>query len=129
MLPFLKKYSTLLSVVFLLAIFISLSLFPSATPVLGIVFLLFSLAIAISSIFKKHKQAENPRPKIAKDILILILTLLLIIFLGGLAGMFANHYASLRFGAVVGLVTAMAVSFVVGYFVKKGVGKIIKSNP
>jgi len=80
--------------------------------------LLFSLAIAISSIFKKHKQAENPRPKIAKDILILVITLLLIIFLGGLAGIFANQYANPRF------VSAIAASLAVGYLVKMGAGKL-----
>ena len=97
---------------------------PSATPVLGIVLLLFSLAMAISSIFKKYKQAESPRLKIAKDVLIFVVTFLLIIFLGGLAGMFVNYYASLRFGAVVGFVSAIAASFVVGYFVRLGIGKL-----
>jgi hypothetical protein len=92
--------------------------------VLGIVFLLFSLAIAISSIFKKHKQAENPRLKIAKDVLMLVITLLFIIFLGGLTGMFANYYASLRFGAVWGIVSALAASFVVGYLVRWGVRQV-----
>jgi hypothetical protein len=102
----------------------SMWLLPSATPILGIGMLLFSLAIAISSIFKKHKQTENSHSKIAKDVLILVTTLLLIIFLGGLAGMFANYYASPRFGAVVGFVSAIAVSFVVGYWVRWGIGKL-----
>jgi len=38
--------------------------------------------------------------------------------------MFANYYASLRFGAVVGAISAIAASFVVGYFVRRGVGKL-----
>jgi hypothetical protein len=119
----LKRYSTPLSVAFLLVIFISLVLHSLATPALGIAFLLFSLALSIHAIFEKYKQTENPRPKVAKDVLILVVTLLLIIFLGGLAGLFANYYASQRFGTIVGFVTAMAASFVVGYFVKKGVRK------
>jgi len=124
MLPFLQKHSLLFSALILLTI-ISASLFlPAAAPALGITMLLFSLAMAISSIFKKHKGTENSRPKIAKDILILVATILLITFLGGLTGMFANYYASLRFGAVAGFVSAIAASFVVGYFVKKGVGKL-----
>jgi O-antigen/teichoic acid export membrane protein len=102
----------------------SIWLYPPATPVLGIAFLLFSLAMAISSIFKKHKQAENPRAKIARDVLILVITLLLIIFLSGLAGMFANQYASPRFGAVAGFVFAILASFAVGYAVRWGVGKL-----
>ena len=104
----------------------SMRLLPSVTPVLGIVLLLFSLAMAISSIFKKHKTSENPHLKIAKDILILVTTLLLIIFLGGLAGLFANQYTNPRFGAVVGFVSAIAASFAVGYFVKKGMGKLVR---
>jgi drug/metabolite transporter (DMT)-like permease len=86
--------------------------------------LLFSLAIAVRYIFERHKYSENPRPKIAKDILILVITLLLIIFLGGLAGLFANQYASPRFGAVVGFVSAIAASLAVGYLVKMGAKKI-----
>ena len=104
----------------------SMWLFPSATFALGITFLLFNVATAISSIFKKHKPAENPRPKIAKDIFILVVTLLLIIFLGGLAGMFANYYASSHFGGVAGFVAAIIASLVVGYLVKTGVVKIFK---
>lgn len=119
-----KNNKVILSLLLFIALIGSMWLLPSATPAFGISFLLFSLAIAVSSVFKKHKQVENPRSKIAKDILILVLTLLLIIFLGGLAGIFANYYASLRFGAVVGFVAAMAASFAVGYFVKKGVGKL-----
>jgi drug/metabolite transporter (DMT)-like permease len=86
--------------------------------------LLFSLAIAVRYIFERHKYSENPRPKIAKDILILILTLLIITFLSGLAGMFANHYASPRFGAVAGFVSAIAASLAVGYLVKMGARKL-----
>jgi hypothetical protein len=86
----------------------------------------FSLSMAVSSIFKKHGQAENPRPKIAKDVFILIITLLLIIFLGGLAGMYANYYASPRFGVVAGFISAIGASFAVGYLVNRGVGKLLK---
>ena len=104
----------------------SMWLFPAGTFALGIIFLFFSLATAISSIFKKHKGTENSRSKIAKDVLILVITLLLIIFLGGLAGMFANYYASLHFGGVAGFVAAIVASLVVGYLVKTGVVKIFK---
>ena len=104
----------------------SMWLFPTATPALGITLLLFILAIATSSIFKKHEQAENPRPKIAKDILILVITLLLILFLGGLVGMYANYYASPRFGVIAGFVSAIAASFAVGYLVKKGLEMVVR---
>jgi heme/copper-type cytochrome/quinol oxidase subunit 2 len=91
---------------------------------ISLLIFLFSLAISVRYIFKKHKHSENFRVKIAKDILILVITLLLIIFLGGLAGLFANQYASPRFGAVVGFVSAIAASLAVGYLVKMGAKKI-----
>lgn len=119
-----KKYLYILPIPLLLFTLLSLWYFPYATPALGIASLLFSLAIAILFIFEKHKQAENPHSKITKDILVLIFTLLLIIFLSGLAGMFANHYVSLRFGAVAGFVSAILVSFAVGFAVRWGVGKL-----
>jgi hypothetical protein len=120
----LKKYSVVIMLFLLVAVVISIGQALPLVWILGIVLLFFILGMALSSIFEKHKQAENPRPKIAKDVLILVLTFLAIIFLGGLAGMFANHYASPRFGTVAGFVSALAASFVVGYLVKKGVGKV-----
>lgn len=105
----------------------SIWLFLSVTPVLSILFLLISLTMAVSLIFKKHKASENPHSKIAKDVLILVITILLIIFFSGLAGLIANSYASSRFGAVVGFVAAIIASFLVGYMIKTGMGKFIKS--
>jgi L-cystine uptake protein TcyP (sodium:dicarboxylate symporter family) len=120
----LKKYSVVIALFLLIAIIISSWQSPALAGILSVVLFLFILGIAILSIFEKHKQAENPRPRIAKDILILVFTLLLIIFLGGLMGLFANYYASLRFGTIAGFVSAIAASFVVGYFVWWGVGKL-----
>jgi F0F1-type ATP synthase assembly protein I len=111
---------------FLIILIGSMWQFPSAGPALSIVFLLFTLSMAVSSIFKKHKTSDNPRSKIAKDVLILVVTLLLIIFLGGLAGLIANYYARPRFGIAVGFISAIVVSFLVGYLVNKGAGKIFK---
>ncbi len=67
----------ILTLLLFIALIGSMWLLPSTAPVLGIVVLLFSLAIAISSIFKKYKQTENSRSQIAKDVLILVTTLLL----------------------------------------------------
>jgi hypothetical protein len=110
--------------IFLIILIGTMWQFPFASPILSIILVLFTLAIAISSIFKKHNQTENPRLKIAKDVLMLVFTLLLIIFLGGLAGMFANQYASPRFGAVGGFVSAILASFAVGYAVRWGMGQV-----
>jgi polyferredoxin len=67
---------------------------------------------------------QNPLPKIAKDVLILVVTMLLILFFGSPAWMFANYYVSPRFGVVAGFVCAVAASLAVGYLVNRGVGKI-----
>jgi amino acid transporter len=109
---------------FFVALVVSLWLYPLTTPVLGTFLLLFTLAISVWAIFKKHKRTEKPRLKIAKDILTLVATILLITLLGGLAGMSANYYASLRFGVVWGVISALVASFVVGYLVRWGVGKL-----
>jgi pilus assembly protein TadC len=84
--------------------------------------------ISVYLIFQKHKQTDRARIKIAKDILIFITTFLLIAFLGGLAGLFANFYVSNLFGAMVGFVCAMVASIVVGYFVKKFLANVISFN-
>jgi len=128
MIPFLQKHSLPISVLLLLSI-AGMSLYsPSAAPMLGITALLFSLAVSIHSIFQKHKQAENSRAKIIKDVLILVFTLLLIIFLGGLAGLCAAQYAgSQGWGMTAGFVLAMLASFAVGYAVHRVAGKITKA--
>jgi len=119
-----QKYLPTISISLLVVTLLLLAFSPTISPKLGIVSLLVSLSLSIHAIFQTHKGTENSRPKIAKDILILVATILLITFLGGLTGMLTNYYTSLRFGVVVGFVSAIAASFVVGYFVKKGVGKL-----
>lgn len=116
----LKKTFSSIAIIFLLFALSSLWLFPTTTPALGIASLLFSLAISIHAIFEKHKGTENPRSKIAKDTLVLILTLLLMAFLGGIAAMLANVQVGMRWGEVAGLISAIAASFVVGYLVRTG---------
>jgi hypothetical protein len=54
-----------------------------------------------------------------------VLTLLIVIFFGGVAAMLANTYVSPSFGAVAGLISALCVSLVIGYVVKKGMGRFI----
>jgi len=63
-------------------------------------------------------------PKIAKDALVLILTLLVIAFRSRIVAMLVNSYISLSFGVVAGFVCAIAASFAVGYLVKEGMGRL-----
>jgi hypothetical protein len=121
-----KKYLAPLNLLLLIATFLSLWLHPPSTLALAVLTLLFNLGTAIYSIFDKHKGSENSKPKIARELLILMVTLLLIVFLGGLAGLFANSYFSPRFGETIGLFSALVASFVLGYLVKKSIGRIVR---
>lgn len=116
-----KKYLPLLPILLLLAVLLSLWLYPSSALWLWMASLLSSLALGIHAIFENHKGAGNPRAGILKDTLLLTLSLLLIIFLGGLAGMFANYHASLLLGNTAGLLVAVAASFLAGYLVRMGI--------
>lgn len=116
----------LIALLLLVAMLFSIWRLPTLMPVLGVLFLLLSLAISVSSILKKHKNAENPYRKITKDILILFITLLLVTALGGIAGMYANQYVSLQFGIIAGILSALVASFAVGYLVRWGMGMVAK---
>lgn len=121
-----NKLFPIIFIVLLLFTISFLWFYPTVTPILGTVMLLFSLAIGIYTIFQKYKESENPRFKIGKDTLILVFTILLISFLGGVAGLFTNFYISNLFGAMAGFVCAMLAGIVVGYFVRWGTGKLIR---
>ncbi|MBK7448111.1 MAG: hypothetical protein IPJ47_01300 [Anaerolineales bacterium] len=56
----------------------------------------------------------------------MLLTLVIIFFLGGIASMLANAQVGMRWGTVAGLVSAIAASFVVGYLVRVGMGRVIR---
>lgn len=114
-----------IALLFLIILIGSMWLVPVATPTLSILFLLFSLGVAISAIFKKHKGTEGAGAKIITDILILIGTLALIIVLGGLAGLLVNYYAHPYLGPLAGFLLAILASLFVGYVVKKAITKLI----
>ena len=139
MIPFLKKHSLLLSALLLLTIFIVCLFLPSAIPALGVICFLFTLTIAIAFIIEKHKSAhlqgditrEAMRRKITKDILILVITLVLAVLLGGVVSQLAASYAGASvevrwrgLGMIVGFVAAILASFAVGFAVRWGVGKL-----
>jgi len=114
-----KKYLQIISISLLVVTLLSLVFYPALSTALGIIALLFSLALSTYAIFEKHKGTEHIRPKILKEAGVVVFTLLIIIFLGGLAAMLTNFYVSLSFGEVVGLVSALGVSLVIGYVIKK----------
>ncbi len=126
MLLIIKKYSGIIFLLLVLTVFWSALFSPAIAPVLVIAAILFSLVISISSILEKHKGTENQRQKIGADILILIVVLVLALLLGGWSGLWAGKQAEGQFGAVIGVLCALTVSFAVGYLVQKGMRKLVK---
>ena len=119
-----QKYLSIISVLLLLAALLTIWLSPAISPALGMISLLFSLALFIHAIFEKHKGTENARPKILKEMGVMVLTLITIIFLGGIVALLANFYVRASFGEVVGLVSALGASLIIGYVVKKGIVRL-----
>ena len=108
-------------VLFLIAL-ISVWVIPTFAYIFVLISLLFSLALSTYTIHNKHKGTEHARAKILKEVGVMILTLVIVLFLGGTAAMLANYQVGIRLGEVAGLVSAIGASFVVGYFVRKGIG-------
>ena len=130
-----QKHLSFLLILLLLATLLSLWFYPVFTSALGLMTLLSSIAMSIQSIFEKHRQAENSRPKITREIVILLLTLLLVVIVGGIVGLFAGRYAGAYvesrwqgFGMAAGLASAISVSFAIGYAVRWGVGSLAVEN-
>jgi cytochrome bd-type quinol oxidase subunit 2 len=124
----LKKYLPLIVFLpLLVGIFWSTLFSSSMTLFFIIATILFSLAISIYFILEKHRGAENRRQKITRDVLILIVMFTSVILIGGWAGLWVGQQAEGRFGAVVGVMAALAVSFAAGYLVRKGMRKLIGS--
>jgi len=127
----LQKYSLLLSVLLLLAIFGMALFYPVALPALGVICILFAFATGAAFIIEKHKGHELMRRKVTKDILVLAITLLLAILLGGMVSQSAANvtgaYVEVRWrgaGMAAGFIAAIFVSFAVGYAVRWGMGKL-----
>jgi hypothetical protein len=131
---FLQKYSLLLSTLLLLAIFAASLFLPSALPALGVICFLLAFVTGAAFIIERHKGHELMRRKVTRDILVLAITLLLAILLGGMASRFAANvtgaYVEVRWlgvGRLARLVSAIVVSFTVGYAVNRAAGKITRT--
>ena len=121
-----KKFIPLFSIFLLLAALLSPWLFPSVTFVIGLASLLLSLAFSTYTVIQKHRGTEHARAKILKEVGVMALTFVTILFLGGIAALLANYQVRVRWGEVAGLVSAIAASFGVGYLVRKGVGRLAR---
>jgi len=117
----------MMTIAFLFATLLLLILFPSISPILGTISLLLSLALSTNTIIQKHAGTEHARAKILKEVGVMVLALVIVLFLGGIASMLANVQVSVRWGEVAGLISAIAASFGVGYIVRVGVGRLVKT--
>lgn len=120
-----QKYLPVLLLVFTL---VSLVVYPAISPTLGTITLLFSLALSTYTIIHKHAETEHARAKILKEAGVMVLTLIIVIFLGGIAAMLANYQVGMRWGEVAGLVSAIGASFGVGYLVRKGMERLFTNS-
>jgi hypothetical protein len=120
-----QRYLLIISGLLLVIALLSLWLYPISSVVLGSISLLFSLVFSTYTIYTKHKGTEHARAKILKEVGVMILTLVIVLFLGGTAAMLANYQVGMRWGELAGLVSAIGASFAVGYFVRKGMGAIL----
>lgn len=115
---------TILLILLPLLVIISVFTYPNLTLVLGVLTLFVSLAFAVHSIIQKHKGKPNAYKGIFQEVGIFIITLLLVIIIGGLAGAFVSVYVSQLYGTILGLVCGLIVAFAIGYLVRKGIMKL-----
>ena len=106
-----KKVVTLLSIAILIAVLLSLLFYPQVSVVLGVTSLLLSLAFSTYTIYTKHAETEHARAKILKEAGVMVLTLVIVLFLGGIASMLANVQVGMRWGTVAGLGSAIGARF------------------
>lgn len=136
MITFLRKHSTMMSILFLLAILISVWQFPSAGLILGVILLLFSLFIASSAIVEKHRKAylqgKITRGVFVRNTVVEIFGILLAVILAGLLGrtiaeiateQISSDLTKLIAGMVIGLLAGMGI----GLLVKRTWGKFVRS--
>ncbi len=117
-----KHFNLALVLITIIAIWV----IPTYAYILVILSLLLSLALSTYTIYTKHAGTEHARANILKEAGVMVITLVIVLFLGGIASMLANAQVGIRWGTVAGLVSAIAASFVVGYLVRVGMGRVIR---
>ncbi|MBI3167839.1 MAG: hypothetical protein HYZ22_05135 [Chloroflexi bacterium] len=121
-----QKHLSIISIFLIVVTLFFIRFYPIVSPILGTISLLFSLAYSTYAIYNKHKDTENARPKILKEMGVMVLTLVIILFLGGIAAMLANYQVGMRWGEVAGLLSAIGSSVLVGYWVRKGMMRLVR---
>lgn len=100
---------------------------PVATPILAIAIVIFSLATAILTVFKKNRKAylqgKITRGVFARNILVEILGVLLAMTLAGLLG---RYLAQLAIAKITNELIKLIASIVIGSLAGMGVGFAMK---
>ncbi len=91
-----KKYLPIISTSLLGVTLILFVVYPTISPILAILSLFISLALSTYTIYQSHSGTENARPKILKEVSVMVLTLIIVLFLGGIAAMLANVQVGMR---------------------------------
>lgn len=122
-----KKYIKLLPVLIMVVTLLLLWKIPVATPILAIAIVIFSLATAILTVFKKNRkaylQSRITRGVFARNILVEILGVLLAMTLAGLLG---RYLAQLAIAKITNEVIKLIASIVIGLLAGMGVGFAMK---
>jgi hypothetical protein len=120
----------------ILVLILSVWLLPSATPALGIALIVTSLAIAVFSIFMKHRmdylQGRLTRTAFVRstflDVFGILLAMVLAVLLGSyIAGMVTQPIANDSTRLIAGITVALLVGLGVGLFVNWTGGRFVKA--
>ena len=118
-----KKYIKFLPILIMVVTLLLLWKIPVATPILAIAIVIFSLATAILTVFKKNRkaylQSRITRGVFARNILVEILGVLLAMTLAGLLG---RYLAQLAIAKITNEVIKLIASIVIGLLAGMGVG-------
>jgi hypothetical protein len=132
---FLRKHTTLILVSLLLAMCVLAWSFPSARPVLGIVFLSLSFLIVSAALVQKHldlyRKGAIPRSVFLRNVALDLTGTGLTMIMAGLLARVAAELATrqidhdlLRFAA--GILLGLLIGLVVGGLVKQIWGRFVK---
>ena len=124
---YLQKYASIILLSFLIALIVALFFSQGFVALLSTVLVVFAVGTAtIFTIYSNWKTKQNDALTNAQfarnttvDLLGLVLTLFIAMWLGRMAG----GYAGETWGMFVGIVAAMAVGFIAAFFVGKLWGK------
>lgn len=122
-----KKYIKLLPILIMVVTLLLLWKIPVATPILAIAIVIFSLATAILTVFKKNRKAylqgKITHGVFARNILVEILGILLAMTLAGLLG---RYLAQLAIAKITNELIKLIASIVIGSLAGMGVGFAMK---